>query len=468
MRRLALGAPLLLLLAACGDDEVLRSIGTEGWDRPVTPPTDVEAAQARAACNYQAGALPEETQGASTPSGDAVPVDHIVVVMQENRSFDHYFQKLPEYGQPDVEVAPADFSNPDKDENPVGIFHETRFCTASTNHTWAGCHQQYDDGMMDGFVATNEGVTEDPGIDPSYLDGRRAMGYYDASDLPFYYKLASTFAIADHYHASVLGPTWPNRMYLYAASSYGRTRNVNFTPDQTLFDQLEKRHVDWKVYFSDTGGLGDYLRQLLPRPEVHEATIADYEADAAAGTLPQVAFVCSSFAAKKLSESTWEHQPDVMQVGQKFVAEVISHLAKSPSWSRSALFLTYDEHGGLYDHVPPPPACAPDKNVPEIEPTDPGGGFDQLGFRVPMIVVSPWAKAHYVGHRTYDHTSIVRFIQARFRIPALTGRDANAEAPWDLFDFTKAAHATPPKIELPTVDQAKLADCEATFQPATK
>jgi len=463
-----LGLAVAGLMIGCGVDESIAPIGPKDWDRVVVPPPDQQAADGRAACLYTAGALPAETQGASHPSGKDIPVDHIVVIMQENRSFDSYFQALPEFGQPDVDVAPPGFSNPDKDGAPVTIYHETKYCVANTLHTWAGEHLDVDNGQMDGFVRTNEGKSEQEGLPPELLGGDRAMGYYDGNDLRFYYQLASDFAIADHYHASILGPTWPNRMYLYAASSYGRTVNVNFEPDITLFDELKARGVDWKVYFSDHGGLGDYLRALLPDLALHERTLDDYYADAARGTLPEVAIVNATFNAPTLAASTWEHAPDVIQVGERFVAEVVDALAKSPNWRRSALFLTYDENGGLFDHVPPPAGCAPDGHVPEIEPDDPPGGFDQLGVRVPMILVSPWAKKHYVGHHVYDHTSIVRFIEARHTLPALTARDANAEAPWDMFDFSAPEHASPPKIVLPEVDQAVVTACDVTFDPATK
>lgn len=456
------------LFAGCGVDEQVNSIGEHGWDRPVTPPTDEEAAEGRAACTYRAGALPAETQGASAPSGRAIPVDHILVVMQENRSFDHYFQGLPAYGQPDVAVAPSGFSNPDVDGKPFAIYHETQSCVTQTNHSWAAAHEQFGGGLMNGFIKASEGFSEEVGAPLETLAGTRAMGYYDAVDLPFYYALASDFAIADHYHASLLGPTWPNRMFLYAASSYGRVTNVSFPPDATLFDQLETRGVDWKVYFSDTGGLGDFLRAIMPNVAAHERTMDDYYRDAENGTLPAVGLVCSTFAAKDLASSTWEHAPDVVQVGQRFVARVIDALAKSPNWPRSALFLTYDEHGGMFDHIPPPPACAPDDHPPEIEPSDPPGGFDQLGFRVPLVVVSPFAKAHYVGHRVYDHTSLVRFIQARHTMPALSARDANAEAPWDLFDFASPPHATPPVVKLPDVDASVVEACDELYDPAMK
>jgi phospholipase C len=138
---------------------------------------------------------------------------------------------------------------------------------------------------------------------------------------------------------------------------------------------------------------------------------------------------------------------------------------KSPQWSRSALFLNYDEHGGLYDHVPPPDACPPDDLAIPNNPGEPEPVFDAYGIRVPFIVVSPYAKQHHVSHRVYDHTSILRFVEARFVMPALTNRDANAEAPWDMFDFASPAFADPPALTMPTPNQTKLDACKAIFDP---
>src|SRR5262249_42204954 len=148
--------------------------------------------------------------------GAEIPIDTVVVVMMENRSFDHLFGHLPQYGQPDAEVAPADAANPDAQGQPVVWFHQGDLCFADTSHSWKGAHTEFDGGKNDGFVVAN---------DP---DGKRAMGYYTDADVPFLYGLASTFAIADHYHCSLLGPTEPNRMYLYAATSFGRIGNTPF------------------------------------------------------------------------------------------------------------------------------------------------------------------------------------------------------------------------------------------------
>src|SRR5262249_8377726 len=154
-----------------------------------------------------------------------------------------------------------------------------------------------------------------------------------------------------------------------------------------------------------------------------------------------------------MTKSTWEHAPHMVTMGERWVARVIAALEASPNWPRSALFLTYDEHGGLWDHVVPPPACAPDNLLPLVGSKDPPGGFNQYGVRVPMVVVSPFARPHHVDHHVYDHTSILRFVEARFRIGALSARDANAEAPWGMFDFeTPPTLLKPKRIALPTVD----------------
>jgi phospholipase C len=477
MRALGLLALVLAtssLSLACSSGEETRSgagggsgvmPGPAEWNRDVTPPSDDEASQKRASCGYRAGDLPAETQGASRPNGRDIPIDHILVLMQENRSFDHYFQKLPEAGMTDVEVAPASFTNPDLDGNPVAPTRDEQYCFVDTNHDWDGVHQQINGGKMDGFFVTNEGWHEKPAHGTlDMLSGARALTYYEEADLPFYYALAKEFALADHYFCSVPGPTWPNRMYLYAASSFGEAQNNLPNFDKTLVDYLEKREIDWKIYADGTPGFAMFVTEFIDYKEDHLRPTSEYFADAAAGTLPQFAFIDPKLGAEAYGQND-EHPPAVAMVGENFTATVIDALTKSPAWSRSALFLTYDEHGGLYDHVPPPKACPPDDHAPELPKGSEPAAFDQLGVRVPMMVISPYAKKRYVSHDVYDHTSIVRFVEARFVMPALTNRDANAEAPWDMFDFDNPPHATAPSLPVPAVDQAKVDACAAIYEP---
>jgi phospholipase C len=391
-----------------------------------------------------------------------VPVDHIVVLMQENRSADNYLGQLNAFGQTAYEAEPTT-GNPDP-LNPTGPpivpFHKTTYCeTSDLNHSWNGTHQSWDNGAMDGFTAANDSASAN--ADPADPSGTRAMGYYDQSDLPFYYGLYNTFATNDRYFSSVLSQTFPNRLYLYAGTSFGHIRNDVFNSTQkSVFELLDQGFVSWKIY-SDQSGLsfGSLLfKYVSDREAQHVFPMSQYYADAAAGTLPNVSFVDPKFIDTPGVESD-EHPPSNVQVGQKFVADVINGLMASPNWGSSALFLTYDEHGGFYDHVAPPEAPKPDNIAPMLRSGDTPGAFDRYGVRVPVVVVSPFAKAHYVSHVTDDHTSILRFIELRFGLPALTNRDLNADPMGDMFDFSTPHFASPPTLPTAVIDPAQLAAC---------
>jgi phospholipase C len=444
------------------------------WDQPVTQPSDTAAAAGRAACKFKRGDMPEATLGPTDLPAD-IPIDNIVVVMMENHSFDSYLGHLNQYGnRSDVEVADAGATNPDVDGAAVPWAHAAHDCTADTDHSWNGTHNEVNGGKQDGFVTVNDQPTPDGG-DPVVWQGARAMWWYDQTDIPLYYQLANTFAVADHYHCALLGPTWPNRMYLIASTSFGQTDNafpdLSAFPypqeDATILDELEKRHITWQLYTDGlpTAGIV-YDTSILTRWGRNDvkSSFAQFQADAKAGTLPAVSFVDPNFETEGKGSGTDEHPPGDVQLGEQFVGQVVQAVTTSPQWSHIALFITHDENGGFYDHVPPPAACPPDNDAPvDIDQKPTGYAFDQEGLRVLLIAVSPYAKKGYVGHHVYDHTSINRFIQAKFKLPALTGRDANAEPPTDLFDFSTPAFATPPAITLPTVDMTELDYCEGQF-----
>ena len=464
--------------ADAGADVDTRPPTPPEWDRPVTRPSDGDAVAGRGSCKYAAGSMPAETLGTSVPVDKDIPIDTVVVIMMENRSFDHYFAHLNKFAnRTDIESAPDSATNPEKTgANPgasIPFVHAPHLCTLDTNHEWAGTHTQWDDGKMDGFVETNDGWGTPPNGDPALAKGDRAMYYYDERDIPFYYNLANTFAIADHYHAALLGPTWPNRMFLLAATSFGMTFNgfpdisADTFPDKdsSILDELEKRHVSWNLYGDGSPGAAViYNVNFLNRwARTVKYPFADFLASASDGTLPQVSVVDAHIAAEGPTQND-EHPPADVQVGQKFMSDVVHALMKSPKWAHTALFITWDEHGGFYDHVAPPPACAPDGLPMQFEPNDTTGGkFDRLGVRVPFILVSPYAKPGYVGHAVYDHTSIARFIQTKFKLPALTARDANADPLMDLFDFSSPKLLTPPNLAEPTIDPTELAYCTATY-----
>ena len=442
------------LLGCSSSDE--RSSKSGSPDDGPKRPTNEAAADTRAACGFEAGSLPRDTLGESDPIGDAIPIEHVLLLMMENRSFDHYFAKLPEQGQPDVDVVDDGFRNVDATGQEVAPFHESRHCIEDPAHGWNSTHRQYGDGALDGFVMTNE------------PDGARALGYYDATDLPFYYELASTFAIGDRYFSSLLGPTWPNRLYFLSGSSHGLTENsIPVVAVPNIFSALNEAGIEWTEYRSNLAPAAMFIETWISSTSgcgrdngepCRVADLDDFFDDVARGELPPVTFLEPEYSTG--IHETSEHPPGNMQLGQELVWRVVDALMRSPLWEKSALFITYDEHGGFFDHVPPPPACDPGTG----DPDDPSlGVFDRYGFRVPFFVVSPFAKKHHVSHETYDHTSVLRFVQAKFGLAAFSKRDANADAMMDLFDFEAAPHAIPPTFERPPVEPEGLAQCEMDF-----
>jgi phospholipase C len=405
-------------------------------------------------CPYEAGDLPAETLPAGAPHGDQIPIDHIVVLMQENRSFDHMLGRLFEEGQPNASGLQIVRANADPTSTGlIESFHQTRLCeVADLAHSWNATHRQIGPlRFMDGFTATNVAS-----VDPS---GHRTMGYFTSADIPFYFGLYATFAMADRYFASVPGPTYPNRFFLLAGTSFGRIRN-EFPPRDgygpSIYERMNAAGVSWKAYYSDIPFAGFFAGARAHLENI--VTIDQFFEDAANGTLPQVAYLDPMFGGT-VEQQNDEHPPSNIQLGQAFVASIVQAMFDSPNWGRSVLFIEYDEHGGFYDHVVPPSACVPDATPPRLQPGDVGGTFDQLGIRVPMVAVSPWSKPGFVSHRIHDHTSILRFIETRFDLPALTARDANAEPPLEMFDFSAPAFATPPVLPAADVDPDRAAEC---------
>ncbi len=475
LKPLALLAPFVVV-AGCESDPVTAIDATVVTDAShdaadvapdYTRPPDVartmtesELAPQRQRCAFQAGAWPAETIGRDAPVGESIPIDHVLVVMMENRSFDHYFGQLRARGVADVEAPRDGWSNPRADGTPVAPYHETAPCIRDVNHGWGGSFRQWNNGRNDGFVTTN---------DP---DGERAMGYFDDRDIPFYYGLARNFAIGDRYFSSVMGPTWPNRYYLLAATSFGFTYNAPYdgdTPDHPamhLMRRLDEAGHDWRDYAGDLRltGLFPYYGIVRTETRAHYRTHADLMADLASGDLPSFSFIEPHYQGNGGARED-EHPPGTPQMGERFVERIVRALMASPAWSRSALFLTYDEHGGFADHVPPPEACAPDEHAPFDNTFTPvtQGSFRRYGFRVPFVVVSPYARRGFVSHTVYDHTSIVRFIEARFGLAAMTRRDANATAPMDMFDFEHPPNMTPPTLPAGGYNADVQARCATMF-----
>src|SRR5262245_12090882 len=220
--------------------------------------------------------------------------------------------------------------------------------------------------------------------------------------------------------------------------------------------------VSWKIYYSDLpfGAIFGYVRGKFATNTVQMNLTDDSQnqllLDAASGNLPQVAYVDPAFTGEAEND---EHPPTNIQKGQAYVAKILNALMNGPAWSTTAILLTYDEHGGYFDHVPPPPACLPDAIPPDLNPGDEPGAFDNYGIRVPFVAISPYSKRAFVSHAVYDHTSVLRFIETRFDLPALTKRDANADPLLDLFDFSKQTFAKPPRLPAAVIDEDHLEEC---------
>jgi phospholipase C len=440
-----------LLMTGCSPDEGPRSSLSAS-----------QAAQLRRACTFKAGATAGLTLAKDARLGDQIPVNTIVMLMMENRSFDHILGQLPQFGQPDVDAAPASASNPDSSGKTVARFHNPSLCFWDTNHEFAASHRQFNDGANDGFVITNEGNHGGP------ADGTRAMSYYDATDVPWLYSVANAYAISDRHFASVMGPTFPNREYFYAGTSYGQTDNnvlSNRANIMTLIDAhntaLKREDVSWAIYYDGLAGLEIFADTFFMNFD-HTWPTSRFFADAAAGKLPNVVFLDPNLR-DEWGGGDDDHPPGDVQVADQFMAKVVQSVTASPQWPHLALIITFDEHGGLYDHAAPPKACAPDGILPIVPPGETQYDFAQYGFRVPLIVISPYAKAHYVSHAITDHTSITRFVEQRFKLPAMSARDANADPLSDLFDFTKPGLIKAPSLPTPTVDPTLLQNCQNAY-----
>jgi phospholipase C len=496
--------------------------------------------------------------------GDLQRVGHVVILMQENHSFDNYFGALP-YA-PDGPYHPGPCreddhacvdglrcttvdgvlacrnSNRDDGHSRVRAFHARTYCPGpDLRHDWPGGHQEanYLSPILtwlaspnDGFVLVNDGVTPfvrplvpdavgqpDGGAETPFDDA--TMSYYEGGDLPFYYGLARTFAVSDRYFSSVIGPTFPNRAYALAATSFGHVTTAEIRPPGpggyrpitgTILDLLDRAGVSWTNYVYDVPSTAVFRGADLS----HAAPVTAFFGAVGAPTcmLPAVSFVDPAFGLDAQGNPTNvendEHPPSDIRAGQQYVWQVVAALRASPCWQDTVTFILYDEHGGFYDHVAPPRAPQGGVRTPDgISPgqcadasalpgsAQPGGGaecsvsevdaavlclgfsptgtypwycpsFDQLGFRVPFLAVSPFSRPSYVSHQVADHTSLLAFIEKRFLTgaggerPHLTARDSHASTLEDLFDFDAAPSSG---ASIPDAPPPPAPDSGCPFKP---
>ena len=359
----------------------------------------------------------------------ASPIDHVVILVQENRSFDHYFGAFP-----NADGFPSVVRVPDGHGGFVSPFHIDAACTHDPDHTWNGTHNKVRGGRMDGFVA---------------YDGPWTMGYLTEADIPGHWALARRFTLCDRWFCSMLGPTNPNRLYLLSSQSGGQVANgdpatggaFNGVFDwPNMADLLEAKGIPWATYGVPPGNLPQVTEEnynlLADFASVRadpamlaktSRTIAEFELDCITGSLPAVSWITPQ---NFVSEHPGYPQP----WGVAFTLAVVNAVMHSPAWPRTLLVLTYDEAGGLYDHAAPPRV----------------DGYG-LGMRVPSIIISPWARRGYVSHRVYENCSINAWVQQRFGLRHLTARDAGADPLSDVF-------ATVPDFSVPAVTSPSIAD----------
>ena len=369
------------------------------------------------------------TSSAQSENDPKTPIDHFIVVMQQNHTFDNYFGTYPgANGIPEGVCIPLTVSDP-KNKQCVTPYEITNQPISDLSHSETIFFDQYQNGKMNGFVEALTKLNQ---------DGQLSMGRFTEKQIPFYWNLADQYVLFDNYFSSAHTGSITNRMYWVAGkpgSEFNRIPEGGFGDIPTIFDRLQERGITWKFYIKDyNAGLNyrtakelDFLPpqvqwvpllsfdRFIDDPELSSRIVDldEYYTDLENGTLPAVAYV--------LLLGATEHPISDLSLGERATRTMLHSLMQSDSWENSALFITYDDWGGWYDHVPPP----------QID--DRG-----YGFRVPALLVSPYARMGHIDHTLLDHTSILKFIEENWDIPPLAERDAQANNISSAFDFSMA------------------------------
>ncbi|HVV82278.1 MAG TPA: alkaline phosphatase family protein [Kofleriaceae bacterium] len=388
--------------------------------------------------------LPSCGDNAEEPQG----ITNIVCVMMENRSYDHLFgaRKLLE-GKPGDGLM-AGMSNPDLDGNPVGIYEAMMagMCVPDPPHGWDSSHLQWSDMTNQGFLREFQ---HDKGDDRTLT---QVMEYLTRQHVPVSWAIADAYATCDRYFCSVMGPTWPNRMFWHSGDSGGLTANefpMTGFNWPSIYHRLDAKGVGWRYYYTDLPVLA-LIDTLNKEGKVWD--ISEFYADAMYGRLQPVTYVDPGFGTND------DHPPHHPILGQQFLASVYTALATSPQWKNTLMVVTYDEHGGFFDHVSPPKTTG-DARADQ--------GFDQLGFRVPTMIIGPYVKPGYVSSVTYDHCSVLRHIEKMFDLEPCNARTAAATDLSDAIDQEALASFQPrDPVQVPsvTVDESMIGDeCKTTI-----
>jgi phospholipase C len=364
---------------------------------------------------------PMTTASANTPvlpAADTSGIDHIIVVMMENRSFDHFVGWMP-----GADGKQSGLSYIDRYGIPHATHHLTDFQGCGhpdPDHSYEGGRIQFNNGKNDGWLRAGE-------------NDEFAIGYYDSTDVDFWRQAGPDWPVCDRYVAATMAEPYPNRFYQHAAAT-DRTHNSTVTSTlPTIWDRLAAAGVSGKYYYGDIPftALWGTKYQGISRP------YAEFLSDAGAGSLPSVSFVDPRFTDEGSGTSGDDHPHADIRSGETFLAEVYNAVTSGPGWANTLLVVNYDEWGGFYDHVAP--TTAPDTSAATA----------LRGFRVPSLVVSPRARRRYVAHDVYDHTSVLKAIEWRWNLPPLTPRDRAARNIAEVLDFATPANLAAPKYLVP-------------------
>jgi phospholipase C len=428
--------------------------------------------------------LAQAAAAAPRPGATLADVKHVVILMQENRSFDHYFGKLSGVHGFSDRANRAAFFQKGIDGRTLHPFHLDSDCLPDLTHEWGPQHLSWNRGRMNQFLAQHQ-KNDIPSVYGSPVGtAPETLGYYDRSDLPFYYALADAFTVCDMYFCSLIGPTDPNRLMSMSATidpdgkAGGPIVQTNTSPPErtglfswsTMPEALSRRGISWKVYTGTPLGFFDnvmtYFKQYAKGTQLYNQGVAptmdDFQADLNAGKLPQVSWLVLSV---EESEHPGFSNPSVGEAGALGVVEAI---VNSSAWKNTALFITYDENGGFFDHVPPPTPPRGTKGeflTVSTLPEKAEGirGPIGLGFRVPMIVVSPFTRGGLVCSDVFDHTSTLRFLETRFgvKVPNLSAWRRRVTG-----DLTSAFNfAAKPNSSRPRLPNVVGAKCSTTAPP---
>jgi phospholipase C len=366
---------------------------------------------------------------AALPAPSESGIKHIVVLMMENRSFDHFLGWLPSVHS-GVDGKQAGLSYVDR----YGVSHDTHHLDVMAScgfqdpdHSYEGGRIELNAGKCDGWLRAGR-------------NDSLSIGYYERADLGFLGSAATDWTTFDRYFSAVMAETYPNRFYMHCAQTDRLHNNTTISKMTTIWDRLKAKGRSAKYYYSDLPFaflLGSHAPVMAP--------FSQFLLDAGAGTLPAVSFVDPRFINEDDGLSNDDHPHADIRAGEDFMNQVYRAVTTSPNWSSTVFVITYDEWGGFFDHVPP--GKAPDVSAKTA----------LRGFRVPTVVISPFARRGFVSHTTFDHTSILRMIEWRFGLKPLTPRDKNAANLATALDFAATPDLTAPVYDVPPFTSAGCA-----------